>query len=99
MPKNANQSQVRAVNANDFSILSVLFANTFLKRQSDDSHTRLPLGASADIMRSAGVAVQHVHMLDYTIPPGVQSDVTEHGWDRDDCPELWAKVKVGTSWL
>ncbi len=33
-------------------------------------------------------------MLDHDIPPGVQPDMTEHGWDRDDWPKLWEKVKA-----
>jgi len=32
-------------------------------------------------------------MLDHAIAPGVQSDMTEHGWDRDDWPKVWEKGK------
>ena len=94
MPLNSQQEQHCAENTIDFSGLSALFVNTSLKRVAGDSHTRLLLGVSGDMMQRAGVKVEHVHMLDHTIPPGVQPDMTDHGWDRDDWPKLWDKVKA-----
>ena len=73
--------------------LKALYINTSLKRSAGESHTRLLMEASADIMRKNGVSVEHVHMLDLTIPPGVYPDMTEHGWERDDWPALWRKVQ------
>ena len=77
-----------------FSDLKALFFNTSLKRASADSHTQLLLNASAQIMEKQGVSVDHVHMLDFQIAPGVYPDMTEHGWDRDDWPAIWEKVLV-----
>ncbi|PRX37764.1 Multimeric flavodoxin WrbA [Meinhardsimonia xiamenensis] len=77
---------------NDFSGLKALYVNTSLKREANESHTRLLMEASARIMRSQGVAVEHVHLLEHVVPPGVYPDMTEHGWERDDWPKLWKKV-------
>lgn len=73
---------------------SALYINTSLQRQSANSHTRLLLNASAGILEKQGVAVEHVHMLDYDIPPGVYPDMTDHGWARDDWPQVWDKAKA-----
>jgi multimeric flavodoxin WrbA len=78
----------------DFSRLKALFINTSLKKQSSESHTKLLMNASANIMIGQGVDVDMVHMLDHTIPPGVYPDMTDHGWDKDDWPMLWDKVKA-----
>jgi len=81
-------------NTTDFSNLSAVFVNTSLKKDGSESHTRLLLEVSATIMRKAGVAVGHVHMLDHEIPPGVYPDMTEHGFGRDDWPTLWEKLNA-----
>lgn len=94
MTLSPQQAQLCADNTFDFSKLSALFINTSLKRDADKSHTRLLLGVSGDMMERAGVNVEHLHMLDHVIPPGVQADMTEHGWDRDDWPKIWEKVKA-----
>lgn len=90
----------------DFSGLSALFINTSLKKTPEESHTKLLMNASANIMAKNGVVVDHVHMLSHDIPPGVYPDMTEHGWNADDWPKIWGKVKsanilvVGTPlWL
>lgn len=89
-----------------FSTLNALFINTSLKKEPGESHTRLLLDASANIMKAQGVAIQHVHFLSYEVPPGVYPDMTKHGWQRDDWPAIWEQVKsadiliVGTPiWL
>lgn len=76
----------------DHSDLTALYINTSLQRRAADSHTALLMQASAAIMEQAGVSVDHIHMLDHQVPPGVYPDMTEHGWDRDDWPDLWPRV-------
>ena len=90
----------------EFTGLKALFINTSLKKDPEESHTKLLLNASGEIMKKQGVAVEHLHLLAHQVPPGIYPDMTEHGWDRDDWPELWKKVKdahilvVGTPiWL
>lgn len=74
--------------------LRALFINTSLKKRRTESHTQLLLNASAAIMEREGVAVEQVYMNDWQVPPGVYPDMTEHGWDRDQWPEVWEKVKA-----
>lgn len=78
----------------DFSGLRAVYINTTLKKQPEESHTKLLMTASAGIMERQGVTVEQVHMLSHQVPPGVQPDMTEHGWDRDDWPMIWEKVRA-----
>ena len=43
-------------------------------------------------MRANGVTVDVVRAADHVIPPGVQPDMTEHGFDRDDWPAIQDQV-------
>ena len=88
------QEELCSSNAEDFSMLNALFFNTSLKRESDESHTRLLLGVSQEIMARNGVNVDYVHMLSHNVPPGVYPDMTEHGWAEDDWPQIWDRVRV-----
>lgn len=73
--------------------LTALFINCSLQRRSADSHTQVLLDAAGQLMAAQGVKVEQVHMLDHQIAPGVYPDMRDHGWDRDDWPEiLWPKV-------
>ena len=78
----------------DANDLSALYINCSLKKSPGESHTQLLLNASAAIMEKEGVAVDRLYLLDHQVPPGVYPDMTEHGWDRDDWPKLWEKVKA-----
>src|SRR6056297_51745 len=77
----------------DFDGLTALYVNTSLKKDGGQSHTRLLMQASAGIMRKNGVAVDEIHLLEHQVPPGIQPDMTEHGWARDDWPALWPRVR------
>lgn len=77
----------------DMGGLRAVFINCSLQKRSADSHTQVLLTACADLMAGQGVAVEHIHMLDHQIPPGVYPDMRDHGWDRDDWPDLiWPRV-------
>lgn len=77
-----------------FTNLKALFINTSLKKQASESHTRLLLGAAASIMTKNGVSVEHLHLVNHDIAPGIYPDMTEHGWDSDEWPQIWEKVKA-----
>ena len=106
MALNERQSRLCAENRTDFSDLKAVLINCSLKKQADQSHTRLLLSVAEEIMSKSGVAVEHIHAAGHQIAYGVYPDMTEHGWDRDDWPALWEKVRqaeiliVGTPiWL
>ncbi len=77
-----------------FTELNALFINTSLKKKAEDSHTRLLLSASAEIMKKNGVSVEHLHLASHDVPPGVYPDMTKHGWEKDEWPALWEKVNT-----
>ena len=77
----------------DFSDLKALFINCTLKRSPERSHTDGLVDISAAIMEKNGVAVERLRAVDHEIASGVYPDMTEHGWDRDDWPAIFAKVE------
>ena len=86
--------------------IKAVFANCSLKREKKDSHTAVLMSVADKIMRDQGIETDYVHLADHQIAFGVQPDMTEHGWDRDDWPQLWKKfdqadiLVVGTPiWL
>jgi multimeric flavodoxin WrbA len=74
--------------------LKALLINTSLKKDGSKSHTRLLLDVVRGIMEKNGVGVENLHLLDHEVPPGVYPDMTDHGWQKDDWPLLWEKVKA-----
>ncbi len=78
----------------DFSGLRALFINCTLKRSPELSHTEGLVAISQAIMKKNGVSVEVLRPVDYDIAYGVWPDMTEHGWERDDWPLIYEKVKA-----
>ncbi len=76
----------------DFSELTALFINCTLKRSPAVSHTRGLMDVAVEIMERNGVSVEVLRAVDHDLVPGVQPDMTEHGWDRDPWPGIYRKV-------
>lgn len=76
----------------DFSDLTALFLNCTLKPGSQLSHTEGLMNVSRSVMEENGVSTEILRPVDYHIPPGVYPDMTEHGFDKDDWPEIQEKV-------
>ncbi len=76
----------------DFSGLSAMFLNCTLKPTGQLSHTGELLGVTDAIMQANGVSTELIRPVDLVLPPGVQPDMTAHGFDRDDWPDLCRKV-------
>ncbi|KPC84116.1 flavodoxin family protein [Streptomyces sp. NRRL S-4] len=75
-----------------FDGLRALFFNTTLKRSPEISNTGGLIDRSVGIMRRHGVDVETVRAVDHDIATGVWPDMTEHGWERDDWPQLYERV-------
>ncbi len=73
--------------------MDALFINCTLKPTPQRSHTASLMKYVAEIMQAEGVGVEHVRALDYLLAPGVQPDMTEHGFDRDEWPALYERVQ------
>ncbi len=76
----------------DFSDLKAVFLNCTLKPSPELSHTDGLIEISRAIMEKNGVAVEVLRPVDYRIAHGVYPDMTKHGWERDDWPDLLVKV-------
>ena len=74
--------------------LRALFINCTLKPSAKTSHTEILMEVSMAVMREQGVFVESLRAVDYELAPGVQPDMTEHGFDRDDWPKIWKKVRA-----
>lgn len=78
----------------DFSDLKALFLNCTLKRSPEVSHTQGLVEISRAIMEKNGVSVDVLRPVDYDIAYGVWGNMKEHGWAKDDWPEIYEKVKA-----
>ncbi len=84
--------QLAAESKWDFSDLTALFINCTLKRSPEVSNTRGLADLAVAIMERNGVSVEVIRAVDHQIATGVYPDMTEHGWERDDWPEIFEKV-------
>ena len=76
----------------NFSDLRALFINCTLKKSPELSNTQGLADLAIAIMEKNGVGVDVVRVVDHDIATGVYADMTEHGWDRDDWPEIHERV-------
>ncbi len=72
--------------------LRALFINGTLKPSPQPSHTQALAERSIAILRHLGVTVDVIRAVDHVLAPGVVPDLTEQGADRDDWPQLFARV-------
>jgi multimeric flavodoxin WrbA len=76
----------------DFRDLRALYINCTLKRSPAASNTRGLGDRSIAILERNGVAVEVIRAVDHEIATGVHPDMTEHGWERDEWPQIFEKV-------
>lgn len=88
------QMKLAESNRRDFSDLTALFLNCTLKRSPEMSHTEGLIRMSAGIMKKNGIQVESLRPVDFYIANGVYADMTEHGWETDDWPRIYKKVKT-----
>ncbi len=74
------------------SSLRAMFINATLKPSPSKSHTDGLINISRGIMEKNNVAVEVIRLVDYDVAPGVYPDMTKHGFDKDDWPELHKKI-------
>ena len=91
-PLTEKQIEMNETTETDYSDLSALFINCTLKRSPEPSHTQGLMDISMAIMRANRIAVDEIRAIDHDIAVGVWPDMTEHGWERDEWPELFERV-------
>lgn len=94
MQLNQKQQDLCDSNQTDYSDLKAVFINCTLKLPTEDSHTERLMSTSAEIMRRNAVTVDFIRPTAHQIAFGVYPDMTEHGWKRDDWPQLWKKISA-----
>ena len=72
--------------------LSALFINCSLKPSRLPSNTQGLMDVSIGVMEANGVKVETIRAADLEIPPGVQTDMREHGFANDAWPDVQKKV-------
>jgi len=75
-----------------YSDLNAIFLNCSLKKSSETSHTQRLMDVSEAIMSANGVKTITLRVVDFNVAPGVYPDMTQHGWDHDDWPEIQRQV-------
>lgn len=75
-----------------YADLSALFINCSLKPSREPSNTEALMKVSQGVMAANGVSIDSIRAADLDIAPGVQPDMREHGFDRDDWPEVQSRV-------
>jgi multimeric flavodoxin WrbA len=75
-----------------FDDLKAIFFNCTLKRSPEPSHTQLLMDKSIGIMRDRGVEVEVLRTIDLDLATGVWPDMTEHGWETDEWPDIFKRV-------
>jgi multimeric flavodoxin WrbA len=81
-----------AANTTDYSDLRAVFFNGTLKRSPQPSHTDSLIDISRHILDGVGVRTDVVRAVDHVIPPGVQPDMREDGWETDDFPQIYSDL-------
>ncbi len=76
----------------DFSDLKALFLSCTLKRSPEPSNTEGLAAPAMEIMRKSGIGVDLVRIVDHEVPVGVYPDMTEHGYQHDEWPEIFTLV-------
>jgi multimeric flavodoxin WrbA len=77
----------------NFSGLNAVFFNCTLTKSPGKSHTDLLIDVSRKIMEKHGVKTDVIRAIDHEIATGVWPDMREHGWEKDEWPEIYKKVQ------
>jgi hypothetical protein len=93
-----NPDNNTATPAPRFDGLRALFINTTLKRSPELSHTEGLIERSSGVMREHGVEVDGLRAVDHDIATGVWPDMTEHGWETDEWPDIYQRVLDQSGW-
>jgi len=78
----------------DFSGRSAVYFNCTLKKSPEVSNTEKLVEVSQKIMENHGVKTELIRVVDHDIATGVYPDMRPRGWDKDEWPEIYKKVKA-----
>lgn len=94
MEHSLNKIQKKWIKENpyNFSDLKALFLNCTLKKSPDLSHTEQLMQLSRKMMEAVDVETEILRPVDHDVAFGVYPDMTEHGWEKDEWPDIQKKV-------
>ena len=92
MQLNAIQEHWNQTNPYDFSDLKAVFLNCTLKKSPETSNTAGLIQQSKAIMEANRVTTEIIRPVDWNIAFGVYPDMKDHGWEKDDWPQIQEKV-------
>ena len=96
MELNEKQLEMCTASRWDFSDLRAIFLNCTLKKSPEMSHTEGLWQICKAIFEKNGVQVDELRVIDHQVAFGVWGDTTEHGYQRDDWPQIYTRVKAAT---
>lgn len=76
----------------EFTNLKAVYINCTLKKSPLPSHTSKLMYVSKQIMEKEKVDVEEIRLVDHEVASGVYADMTEHGWDKDEWPQIFKKI-------
>lgn len=77
----------------DFSGLKALFFNGTLTKSPEPSHTERLIAISREIMQKHDIKTEVIRTIDHPdIATGVWPDMREHGWAKDEWPQIFKRV-------
>ena len=76
----------------DFSGLKAVYVNCTLKKSPDTSHTQSLMDVSMQLMAKENVSIDQIRLVDHEVASGVQPDMTQHGWEKDEWPALFDRI-------
>ncbi|WP_299120226.1 NAD(P)H-dependent oxidoreductase [uncultured Winogradskyella sp.] len=76
----------------NFSDIKVLYINCTLKKSPNKSHTETLMKVSQNILKKEKVSFKVIRLIDTDVATGIYPDMTEHGWDKDEWPQIYEKV-------
>ncbi len=94
MSLNARQEELCKNPPAKYNDLKALFLNCTIKKSPELSHTDGLMQVAMEIMKRNKVQVDHVRVVDHAIAYGMYPDMRERGWDVDEWPALYEKVKA-----
>lgn len=80
------------MNYTDFSNLKAVYVNCTLKKSPETSHTEGLMKVSENIMKKEKVSVDQIRLVDHDVAIGIYPDMKEHGWEKDEWPELFKRI-------
>jgi len=76
----------------EFENISAIYINCTLKKSPEKSHTSTLMQLSQNILKKEKVNYEEIRFIDKDVAVGIYPDMTEHGYEKDEWPNLHKKI-------